>query len=707
MCIVFNNWETLLTGQVISTGPTFLDESQNDSAPYGSTDFDSTRKSTGHERSPLLKPSPLPKLARKSSPQVVIEASNSSGRKRPFAGTPEPTKRKVAKKNITPKLRHNDSQIHFAPINSSPIADADDDSQLLTDRQREVKERQTEVGALFADLRPNSQSKNKSRLSKLTLSPEINKAKSTSPEVPITPTITERDKVPSDNYITSSPTPRRGSPEEQLDSDAYEVPSSPPYALLQRVHAEPHVQTPSKASGSDGESDMWDVTSSVPLTVQDVSFSSRTAGPATEIVEHAMDLQSGDVPLTEDGEEDADGHQTDRPRTPLESNEGMTLDHQAARTPNEIFVDALSSPGPPTPRINMNSDDLYANAISSPVRAALQQVTALPDCERILSPVPNHHHDSQISYSMSEADEDSILRLINRFDSSASELGGASKTEEERFVQSPRSSQAHGVDKATNARKHNRTIKTRSNKRTTSSTRNSKSPIEFDKDAAEIHESETDTNIAKHSRPVEKKRKSRRISSRLTRNAAAPSTIPETQNLVVLIPTLDPRLAEANTVESETSAVESRRPSSVDLDLEVQCPTIEEAADVEMSLHESHHNDKDLSPARRTLDPEAEDCEEQIRNESPKKSDTPAQSIQRNADQALATVHSQEISIVTGSNEELLTGSKVISDFEQALEALRRVALTRGQAMKLENLLWDVKGELYAAEKRGRMAEED
>jgi len=48
------------------------------------------------------------------------------------------------------------------------------------------------------------------------------------------------------------------------------------------------------------------------------------------------------------------------------------------------------------------------------------------------------------------------------------------------------------------------------------------------------------------------------------------------------------------------------------------------------------------------------------------------------------------------------TGSRVIGRFEEILESLRAVTLTREEAQKVENLLWDVKGELYAAEKRGR-----
>ena len=61
-------------------------------------------------------------------------------------------------------------------------------------------------------------------------------------------------------------------------------------------------------------------------------------------------------------------------------------------------------------------------------------------------------------------------------------------------------------------------------------------------------------------------------------------------------------------------------------------------------------------------------------------------------------------SLPFGKKEELGdTGTRVISSLENIIESLRAVALTREEAQKAENLLWDMKGELYAAEKRGRV----
>ncbi|CRG90118.1 Midasin [Talaromyces islandicus] len=62
-----------------------------------------------------------------------------------------------ARADMTPRrrLRHDNSQIQFVPIESSPLP-SDIESQLLTERQREVKERQRGSNAMFLDDLPSS-----------------------------------------------------------------------------------------------------------------------------------------------------------------------------------------------------------------------------------------------------------------------------------------------------------------------------------------------------------------------------------------------------------------------------------------------------------------------------------------------------------------------------------------------------------------------
>lgn len=63
---------------------------------------------------------------------------------------------KISKRQETPrrKLRHEDSQIHFEVIESSPITQ---ETQHLTEHQKEVAERQYSDATMFPDIRSNSQ----------------------------------------------------------------------------------------------------------------------------------------------------------------------------------------------------------------------------------------------------------------------------------------------------------------------------------------------------------------------------------------------------------------------------------------------------------------------------------------------------------------------------------------------------------------------
>lgn len=399
-----NNEIILLTEQIISTGPMFEDESQEDNLPYGLEDYNISRSSTSRERTPHLEPSPLPQLGRRASPNLMVELPHSGSRKRAFQGTPESNKRKVAKKNLTPRLRHDDPQIQFAAINSSPLADAVLDSQLLTDRQREVKERQRDTGAVFADIGGSPRFRLKSGLSNLTPSSDAPALKQTSSDDPSTPDLPLREKVPFDEYIASSPTPRRGGFRVQMDIDLMDPPSSPPEQSLPMANPRIFVSGNSRRDIDRSKSEIWDVTSSPPARSQDVSRASTDLGPSAQVVEDFV-VTEADHDTSMIGNSMEDDRLTgppERPNTPLETHGSLALERQASRTPNEVFVDALSSPAPPTPVKDINSDQLYNDEMEYDQRSSAPSLTK--------------QNDSQIAYSLSEADDDSMLRLITKFD---------------------------------------------------------------------------------------------------------------------------------------------------------------------------------------------------------------------------------------------------------------------------------------------------
>ena len=146
---------------------------------------------------------------------------------------PQPAKRAV---RITPKerLRHEDPRIRFAAVESSPLAPEAVDSQHLTDRRKEVKERQTkEAAAMFPEIGSTSRSSSRPveyHLPKLVLKPSTKQAMGstvndeTSPILP--PDILLND------FLGSSPTPSSSKKGKDQRYDN-ECPSSPPYVQPQ------------------------------------------------------------------------------------------------------------------------------------------------------------------------------------------------------------------------------------------------------------------------------------------------------------------------------------------------------------------------------------------------------------------------------------------------------------------------------------------
>ena len=145
-----------------------------------------------------------------------------------FQGSPSPARRGV---KTTPKarLRHDDSQIQFAAIESSPLQPDPVESQYLTDRQKDVRERQDrEAAAMFPEIRSSPRSNSRSTnyvLPKLVFnSTQIPAAKSaidggTSP--------TYLSDALMNEHLGSSPTPSsKRSSDQRLDDDPL---SSPPF----------------------------------------------------------------------------------------------------------------------------------------------------------------------------------------------------------------------------------------------------------------------------------------------------------------------------------------------------------------------------------------------------------------------------------------------------------------------------------------------
>lgn len=182
----------------------------------------------------LPKSEPTPRSLRSTRRSATPGSAKVAATVRGSQNATPSTRVKSKGRTPKPKLRHEDSQVQFAAIESSPAA-VTQDSQLLTERQKETRERQREQAALFPELRSSPSAATKKAKSMV----QHQALPSESPGV-------HRASTPEqdggfDDYLTSTPTPRRGQPVmlPEQDQEMADPPSSPPeprgYRLLSEL----------------------------------------------------------------------------------------------------------------------------------------------------------------------------------------------------------------------------------------------------------------------------------------------------------------------------------------------------------------------------------------------------------------------------------------------------------------------------------------
>jgi hypothetical protein len=241
--------ESVLTDEAVDEGqqPLKFTETQDESSSFLPTNSMASilnkHRTPQKHVSPTLSSSPGTRKCRETTPEVLISVESSASRKRPRDSLPSSKSRKSRTRQVTPKLRHDNSQIQFQAVEaSSPILEEPNKSQLLTDRQLEVKERQLAEATMFPDLRSSPRKKSKSKST-----PETDHEPNKEPDLPsnrsssktrmkrplretVSRQITPTPLPPSedDNFMVSSPTPKRHS--QALGT--LDPPSSPPVALI-------------------------------------------------------------------------------------------------------------------------------------------------------------------------------------------------------------------------------------------------------------------------------------------------------------------------------------------------------------------------------------------------------------------------------------------------------------------------------------------
>lgn len=268
--------------------------------------------------------------------------------------------RRLVKTTPKARLRHDDSQIRFAAVESSPLAHEPVESQYLTDRQKEVKERQCrEAAAMFPDIRSSPKSASRPKeysLPRLIFEPSKSDPSMTTGDDGTSPLFPP--DVLMNDFLGSSPTPsssKKGT-SNQLYYDG--PPSSPPFVsshlnVIERVELP---QAPNDSSaGTGGGMDYQDtdvVGETAPATNGD--FNSDGQEEVTKAVEGPSDIQEQSVELE---------------APPIRPDERILSDL-------DVYVDA-----PSEPTISQLADEQVENEVSHVTNSFASQGSSRYDTE--------------------------------------------------------------------------------------------------------------------------------------------------------------------------------------------------------------------------------------------------------------------------------------------------------------------------------------
>lgn len=383
--------------------PLFVDSFEDFSLPKYPSTRSSSRRGTPRPASSRAKsPTPLnPAVPSKRHQQTSLPIASS-----------RPTK--------TPRLKHDDSQVQFAAIEPSLSIDSPVESQVLTERQKEVRERQRENAALFSDIQSSPRPKSgesgrylRNRPSPFLGNPGARQAATPEPEGRF------------NDYVSSTPTPRRGQLMVMSDHDMSDPPSSPP-----ELRGNPLAAEIRSRSASHSLLEEWQFSSSPISGSPNPNRHGAVADPSSQrgygsveplpqapkLPNHRMSGKNEAEPQSATDEVIEDSfsivHRMDTAPAPEPSGspvgEGPSTPQLSSRPPaqaqetptpksdREVFVDAPTSPLPPTPKRSERSTD----AAQFPEPRPAQAVVA-----------------GNTSFDISDVDERSLLRLVVELDS--------------------------------------------------------------------------------------------------------------------------------------------------------------------------------------------------------------------------------------------------------------------------------------------------
>ncbi|KJZ77544.1 hypothetical protein HIM_03268 [Hirsutella minnesotensis 3608] len=305
-------------------------------------------------------------------------SKRSPDKKRKLASTPEVSDR-LPKRTSKSRLRHENSQLQFTVI--APSSSPKDESQHLTARQKEVRARQQNNTPSYSELQTDSQDLPEHGVSDIQGIPE-----EPLPGIAATRDTTPKRDTSFDDMVRSTPTPRRG---QMLPiDDVNDPPSSPPvprpYPLLSEIQSRSRISTSlenwefSSPAGSPVAKTQQTFTDSAPVSpvVRSRSSPPRTRTRTRRQKRAAMREQEARVipsSITDDDKSMAGSQVPDlttlsavdaTPTTPSRQPRVSSRNKRqpAPRHHKNVFVDARSSPELTPSSIHESHDVIEAPA---------------------------------------------------------------------------------------------------------------------------------------------------------------------------------------------------------------------------------------------------------------------------------------------------------------------------------------------------------
>ncbi|KAI2619023.1 hypothetical protein GGS26DRAFT_573892 [Hypomontagnella submonticulosa] len=612
--------------------------------------------------------------------------------KRQLDTTPTISRRRSTRQSVTPRPRHDDSQIQFAPIqSSSPIGAME--SQLLTDRQKEIRERQRENAAMFSEVRASTGKQNSPH-------PTRRRPDDLKDEQRVRAS-TPQPKHDLEDYVSSTPTPRRGQAhivddDHEMTDDISSSPPDPRRNLLAEMR-------PRSRSGS--------VFQEFPILSSPVSGSPAPKRQGTAASETRA--EQDDAEITQDNDMEAVRHDepvevvdpepehifasvednkpdetntSEKPAAPQHNRASGPAPRSSPRSDPEVFVDALMSPVHRTPRVLRSKNKS---------KGAQEVPSTLP---------PSQPHDR--SFELSDGEERSLARLVIELDSRKCEPVSRYDTESPEKQRQANGPALECITVNTGSKRLRNRSKTDESDRS--------SPVD-PSSPAEVEGSQTSSKKSKRKRKrrAEKQEPGSGHKKRKHRKDVAIEVVPDTQV---------PQDATEDAVEIDTALEEMELDTDMSF-ISSQAPTEQEhsTAEPEPAQENSSPVKVDDSLSDRESDTEAVNL--QIITEASQQSEvgpnppelqgdtslvdtdikmTNQEEEGENVEKVAEVVTEQLRPVEPEPMAEKSAAERIMEALRGGLDGLRTAALTRDEVNKIEDMFFDIKRELYQAESRGR-----